>query len=145
MDRDRDVCAFVLDYLRDGPARLDDMIRDAQERHGFTRMDLGRATWRLNISPQKRSQDGADSQGGRSQSARDCSTAVSAYLGGGYAFGKGFYDQGWAHPVPSAALAATTIRERCSVVARILPLRSREMRATVQRFLATSFALRPSS
>ena len=59
MDRDRDVCAFVLDYLRDGPARLDDMIRDAQEQHGFTRMDLGRATWRLNISPQKRSQDGA--------------------------------------------------------------------------------------
>ncbi len=38
--------------------------------------------------------------------------AISVYLGGGYAFGKGLYEPGWR--IRAVEPAATTIRERCS-------------------------------
>jgi hypothetical protein len=50
---DKSAVAFVLDYLRDGPARLDDLYRDARLQFGFDREDIAEAGTHLGILGKK--------------------------------------------------------------------------------------------
>jgi hypothetical protein len=44
---------FVLDYLRHGPSRLDDLFRDAWSQFAFTREEIAEAGRRLGIVGKK--------------------------------------------------------------------------------------------
>jgi hypothetical protein len=45
---------FVLDYLRHGPCRLDDLLRDAWSQFALTREEIADAAGRLDILGEKR-------------------------------------------------------------------------------------------
>ena len=50
---DKSAVAFVLDYLRDRPARLDDLYRDGRLQFGFDREDIADAGTHLGILGKK--------------------------------------------------------------------------------------------